>query len=82
MTYMSADKENCILMLGLDAAGKKRILYKLKLREIVKTIPSIGFNVTSTSLSSKSFELLELAGVILASELMQQCFIVTLRLVG
>lgn len=34
-----------ILMLGLDAAGKTTILYKLKLNENVTTIPTIGFNV-------------------------------------
>ncbi|KAG8566356.1 hypothetical protein GDO81_013198 [Engystomops pustulosus] len=34
-----------ILMLGLDAAGKTTILYKLKLNETVATIPTIGFNV-------------------------------------
>jgi GTPase SAR1 family protein len=31
-----------ILMVGLDAAGKTTILYKLKLGEIVTTIPTIG----------------------------------------
>eukprot|EP00854_Cymbomonas_tetramitiformis_P014793 gene14793-17484_t len=34
-----------ILILGLDAAGKTTILYKLKLGEVVTTIPTIGFNV-------------------------------------
>ncbi|KAK4467372.1 hypothetical protein MN116_008857 [Schistosoma mekongi] len=34
-----------ILMVGLDAAGKTTILYKLKLGEVVTTIPTIGFNV-------------------------------------
>jgi ADP-ribosylation factor protein 1 len=34
-----------ILMLGLDAAGKTTILYKVKLNENVTTIPTIGFNV-------------------------------------
>ena len=34
-----------LLMVGLDAAGKTTILYKLKLGEIVTTIPTIGFNV-------------------------------------
>ena len=29
---------------GLDAAGKTTILYKLKLGEIVTTIPTIGKN--------------------------------------
>merc|ERR1711972_170784 len=36
-----------ILMVGLDAAGKTTILYKLKLGEVVTTIPTIGFNVES-----------------------------------
>eukprot|EP00747_Dinoflagellata_sp_TGD_P179243 gnl/TRDRNA2_/TRDRNA2_29752_c0_seq1.p1 gnl/TRDRNA2_/TRDRNA2_29752_c0~~gnl/TRDRNA2_/TRDRNA2_29752_c0_seq1.p1 ORF type:complete len:243 (-),score=58.14 gnl/TRDRNA2_/TRDRNA2_29752_c0_seq1:91-819(-) len=34
-----------ILMLGLDAAGKTTILYKLRLGEVETTIPTIGFNV-------------------------------------
>ncbi len=39
---------NCqakILMLGLDAAGKTTVLYKLKVNEVVSTIPTLGFNV-------------------------------------
>ena len=38
-------KEMRILMVGLDAAGKTTILYKLKLGEIVTTIPTIGMIV-------------------------------------
>ena len=38
-------KDVRILMVGLDAAGKTTILYKLQLGEIVSTIPTIGFNV-------------------------------------
>ncbi|XP_071164209.1 uncharacterized protein [Mytilus edulis] len=38
-----------ILMLGLDAAGKTTILYKIKLNENVHTIPTIGFNVETVS---------------------------------
>jgi len=34
-----------LLMLGLDAAGKTTILYKLKLGEVLMTVPTIGFNV-------------------------------------
>jgi ADP-ribosylation factor protein 1 len=34
-------KEMRILMVGLDAAGKTTILYKLKLGEIVTTIPTV-----------------------------------------
>ena len=33
-------------MVGLDAAGKTTILYKLKLGEIVTTIPTIGRSST------------------------------------
>lgn len=38
-----------ILMLGLDAAGKTTILYKLKLNETIHAIPTIGFNVETVS---------------------------------
>merc|ERR1711912_75620 len=39
-------KKDCrILMVGLDAAGKTTILYKLKLGEVVTTIPTIAFTV-------------------------------------
>jgi GTPase SAR1 family protein len=39
------NKEAKILMIGLDAAGKTSILYKIKLNENIMTIPTIGFNV-------------------------------------
>jgi small GTP-binding protein len=39
-----------ICMLGLDAAGKTTITYKLKLNELVTTIPTIGFNVETIKL--------------------------------
>lgn len=35
------------LIVGLDASGKTTVLYKLKLGEVVTTIPTIGFNVES-----------------------------------
>lgn len=46
-----ARKEMRILMVGLDAAGKTTILYKLKLGEVVTTIPTIGtINYSSINL--------------------------------
>lgn len=33
------------LIIGLDAAGKTTLLYKLKLGQVVTTIPTIGFNI-------------------------------------
>lgn len=41
-----------ILMVGLDAAGKTTILYKLKLGEIVTTIPTIGMEKSPLKKSS------------------------------
>jgi GTPase SAR1 family protein len=34
-----------VLILGFDAAGKTTILYKMKLGEVVSSVPTIGFNV-------------------------------------
>jgi len=48
-------KEMRILMVGLDAAGKTTILYKLKLGEIVTTIPTIGINQIFHTVSSIEF---------------------------
>merc|ERR1711972_880938 len=48
-------KEMRILMLGLDAAGKTTALYKLKLGEVVTTIPTIGFNVETVEYKNISF---------------------------
>ncbi|CAG2105491.1 unnamed protein product [Medioppia subpectinata] len=45
-TRMFGKKQVRILMVGLDAAGKTTILYKLKLGEIVTTIPTIGNHCT------------------------------------
>ena len=45
LSSLLGKKEMRILMVGLDASGKTTILYKLKLGEIVTTIPTIGFNV-------------------------------------
>jgi GTPase SAR1 family protein len=39
---MWSTQESRILMVGLDAAGKTTILYKLKLGEIVTTVPTLG----------------------------------------
>lgn len=47
-------KEMRILMVGLDAAGKTTILYKLKLGEIVTTIPTIGKYRNYTYLNIKN----------------------------
>lgn len=60
--YLSLDrffwgncKETRIMMVGLDAAGKTTILYKLKLGEMVTTIPTIGFNVETVHYKNLNF---------------------------
>jgi len=50
-----------ILMLGLDAAGKTTILYKLK-HEVVTTIPTIGFNVETVELSGAQLTCWDVGG--------------------
>lgn len=49
-------------MVGLDAAGKTTILYKLKLGEVVTTIPTIGFNVETVEYKNICFTVWDVGG--------------------
>ena len=51
-----------LLMLGLDAAGKTTILYKMKLNETVNTIPTIGFNVETLQYKNLEFNCWDIGG--------------------
>lgn len=55
-------KDVRILMVGLDAAGKTTILYKMKLGEIVTTIPTIGFNVETVEYKNIAFTVWDVGG--------------------
>ena len=55
-------KDVRILMVGLDAAGKTTILYKLKLGEVVTTIPTIGFNVETVEYKNINFTVWDVGG--------------------
>ena len=59
---MVGTREMRILMVGLDAAGKTTILYKLKLGEVVNTIPTIGFNVETVEYKNISFNVWDVGG--------------------
>jgi len=59
---LTSKKESRILMVGLDAAGKTTILYKLKLGEVVTTIPTIGFNVETVEYKNISFTVWDVGG--------------------
>eukprot|EP00741_Cyanophora_paradoxa_P010662 tig00020537_g10305.t1 len=49
LRIFSLKRDYRILLVGLDNAGKTTVLYKLKLGELVQSIPTIGFNVEQIS---------------------------------
>ncbi|XP_017287018.1 ADP-ribosylation factor 1 [Kryptolebias marmoratus] len=51
-----------ILMVGLDAAGKTTLLYRLKLAEVITTIPTVGFNVETVEYKNISFTVWDVGG--------------------
>eukprot|EP00662_Eupelagonemidae_sp_cell21_P008090 gene8090-5118_t len=55
-------REGRMLMVGLDAAGKTTILYKLKLGEVVPTVPTIGFNVETVQYKNVRFTMWDIGG--------------------
>ncbi|CAI8019323.1 ADP-ribosylation factor [Geodia barretti] len=56
------NREIRVIMCGLDAAGKTTILYKLKLGEVITTIPTIGFNVETVSYKNVSLTAWDVGG--------------------
>lgn len=62
LEMFSGKKDMRILMLGLDAAGKTTILYKLKLGEIVSSVPTIGFNVETLEFKNIKFTVWDVGG--------------------
>jgi small GTP-binding protein len=60
--YFSKEDEARILMLGLDEVGKTTILYKLKLGEVVTTIPTIGFNVETITVANVNITTWDVGG--------------------
>ncbi|KAJ9499688.1 Arf GTPase arl1 [Exophiala xenobiotica] len=55
-------KDIRILILGLDNAGKTTLLYRLKIGEVVTTIPTIGFNVESVQYNNLNLDVWDLGG--------------------
>ncbi|KAK5579248.1 hypothetical protein RB653_008928 [Dictyostelium firmibasis] len=51
-----------ILMIGLDGAGKSTLLYKLKIGDVVATIPTIGFNVETIEYKNLSMNVWDVGG--------------------
>eukprot|EP00933_Yihiella_yeosuensis_P038249 TRINITY_DN3219_c0_g2_i2.p1 TRINITY_DN3219_c0_g2~~TRINITY_DN3219_c0_g2_i2.p1 ORF type:complete len:185 (+),score=47.76 TRINITY_DN3219_c0_g2_i2:95-649(+) len=59
---MAGPQERRILMLGLDAAGKTTILYKLKLGQVLATVPTVGFNVETVEYKNIRFDVWDVGG--------------------
>ncbi|CAJ1402862.1 unnamed protein product [Effrenium voratum] len=55
-------REMRILMLGLDGAGKTTSLYQLKLGDVIKTVPTIGFNVEVVQYKNVKFQVWDVGG--------------------
>lgn len=51
-----------VVMLGLDAAGKTTILYKLHIGEVLSTVPTIGFNVEKVQYKNVLFTVWDVGG--------------------
>ncbi len=59
---IQSKKDVRILMLGLDNAGKTTILYKMKLGEVVVSIPTIGFNCETVDFKNINFTVWDVGG--------------------
>jgi ADP-ribosylation factor protein 6 len=55
-------KELRVLMLGLDGAGKTTILYKMKLKQDIATVPTVGFNVERIEYKKLRFNVWDVGG--------------------
>jgi Arf/Sar family protein len=56
------NKDMRVVMLGLDAAGKTTILYKLHIGEVLTTVPTIGFNVEKVQYKNVVFTVWDVGG--------------------
>lgn len=56
------NREMRVVMLGLDAAGKTTILYKLHIGEVLTTVPTIGFNVEKVQYKNVLFTVWDVGG--------------------
>ena len=49
-------------MIGLDASGKSTVLFKLKLGEVISTIPTIGFNCEEVKYKKMRLFIMDIGG--------------------
>ena len=60
--YFTSIKDCRIILLGLDAAGKTTITYKMKLGEVLSSTPTIGFNVETIEFRNIKFNIWDIGG--------------------
>ena len=54
--------ESRILLLGLDGAGKTTITFKLKFGEVVRSAPTIGFNMETVEFNNIKLNIWDVGG--------------------
>ncbi|CEL98048.1 unnamed protein product [Vitrella brassicaformis CCMP3155] len=62
LSLVSSQKPCRAVMVGLDAAGKTTLLYKIRLGEVVTTVPTIGFNVETVEYRNLNFTVWDIGG--------------------
>lgn len=62
LSLFSFQKSARLLVLGLDGAGKTTMLYKMKLGELVQSVPTIGFNVEQIDYKNLHLTLWDVGG--------------------
>ncbi len=60
--FSLSKKEVRLMMVGLDNAGKSVLLHRLKLGEVVLTVPTIGFNVETIEYKNMSLTTFDIGG--------------------
>lgn len=55
-------KDARILMIGLAAAGKTTILYKMKFGDVIQSLPTIGFNVETVEFKKLKMNIWDIGG--------------------
>lgn len=62
LSRLFGERDIRILMLGLDAAGKTTILYRLQNNQVVSTVPTVGFNVETVKYKNIKFNVWDVGG--------------------
>ncbi|EAL67218.1 ADP-ribosylation factor-related [Dictyostelium discoideum AX4] len=62
LSLFEGKRDMKILMIGLDAAGKTSLLYRLKFGENIKVIPTIGYNVETVDYKNLHMDVMDICG--------------------